>query len=211
MENEVETAAPDTASADDAKVSTRAPKRRAAKKSPARKRARAKRVEEPPKPAGAKLVVFFRHGIAEDPSPDKPDGERSLTTSGHDRTKRAARGLSRVMSPPDAICSSPLLRALQTALWVTKAFGGKARVSTSDALLPEAGPDDVRQLISVAEGTTIVLVGHEPNLSRSLADLLGVPEVRANLRRAGCVAVRLDEEGRGTLEWMLTPRALRSL
>jgi phosphohistidine phosphatase len=191
-----------------------APKTRRAKratpKTSKKEPASASRAEPSPKPV-RKLVVLFRHGIAEDPSPDKEDADRSLTTAGHDRTKRAARGLAKVVPKVDVIHSSPFLRALQTALWATRAWRGKVKVQTTDALRPDASPDDVRKLVAATDGKTIVLVGHEPNLTRCLADLLGMAEVRANLRKAGCVAVSVDEQGRGTLEWMLTPRTLRGL
>lgn len=194
----------------------RTPRKRSAKKAPAKKapakKSTARKMDEPPRAAASsKLVILFRHGMAEDPLPDKTDAERSLTTDGHDRTKRSARGLVKLVSKVDAICASPMLRALQTALWVTKAYDGKARIQTSDSLLPDAPAEDVRRLIAETDATRIVLVGHEPNLTRCMADLLGVSELRVNLRRAGCVGIHLDPSGRGTLEWMLAPRTLRGL
>lgn len=193
--------------------------KRAGKPRAARKAGAARRTVASPRPedeadeakTSRKLVVFFRHGIAEDPSGEKPDGERSLTTSGHDRTKRSARGLQAVVSKIDVICSSPLLRALQTALWVTKAYGGKVKVQTTNALLPDAEPADTVRIIREVGARTIVLVGHEPNLTRCIAELLGAPGLVVNLRRAGCAAVTVDHEGRGTLEWVLAPRVLRGL
>ena len=208
MENETTTGSEAQGGATPADAAPKAPvkKKPAVRKRPAKKAA----VKAPKKPA-AKLVVFFRHGIAEDPSEEKADGDRSLTTSGHDRTKRSARGLAKVIGDVDVILSSPLLRALQTALWVTKAYGGKVKVHTTDVLLPDAGPEDVLKAIGEVEGKNIVVVGHEPNLSACAASLLGVPGLRMNVRRAGCVAIRIDEEGKGTLEWLLAPRTLRGL
>lgn len=192
----------------------RAKRKTAAKKSPARKPAKStgkKPAEALQARPASKLVIFLRHGIAEDSTDQKPDGERSLTTSGHDRTKRSARGLSKVVGRVDAILSSPLLRALQTALWVTKAYGGKAKVQTTEALLPEGPTEGVMKLIREAEGRNLVLVGHEPSLSKCAARLLGAPAMKLNLRRAGCIAILVDEDGQGTLECMLAPRTLRGL
>lgn len=186
----------------------KAPRRKAAAGKLPRRKAKKRTAANPQKP---KLVILFRHGIAEEVAPDKADQDRSLTTNGHDRTKRAAKGLSKVVSHVDAIYSSPMLRALQTALWVTKAYKGKVKVQTSDELKPEGKPEEVRKLIDETDGHTILLIGHEPNLSRCLADLSGAHGLNVNLRRAGAVAVRIDHDGRAVLEWMLTPRTLRSL
>ncbi len=194
-----------------------APAKRASKKEHAprkkvsAKAARRPAVEKKVENARSKLVVLLRHGAAEEPKPDRTDGERSLTTEGHDRTKRAGKGLSKLVSKVDALYSSPLLRALQTALWVAKAYGGKIKVQTTGALEPPVTPAEVRRLIAETDGSTIVLVGHEPGLTACAADLLGIDDLRTNLKRAGCIGVRIDDEGRGTLEWMLAPRALRSL
>lgn len=211
MQNESETTERETKPTEPAAPVKRPRRPRVATKAPAEKAARSAKPARAPKTPGPKFVVLFRHGIAEAAAPDKPDAERSLTTNGHDRTKRAARGLAKLLPQVDAICSSPFLRALQTALWVTKAYGGAIRVRTTEALLPEANPESVRQLIRETEGSTIVLVGHEPHLTRCLAGLLGLPSVRADLRRAGCIGVRIDQDGHGALEWMFPPRALRSL
>ena len=190
--------------------------------SPAAKPSRAKKRTAPqgrtkssgnaqPKGAASKLVVFFRHGIAEEPSEEKGDGERSLTTSGHDRTKRSAKGLAKAVGKVDALYASPHLRALQTALWVTKAYGTKVQVRTTEALLPDADPAAVCDLVRATEASVVILVGHEPNLTRTMSMLLGAGELKVNLKRAGCAAVLLDDGGRGTLEWVLAPRMLRGM
>lgn len=157
------------------------------------------------------LVVLFRHGISAEPVDGVEDADRSLTTAGHDRTKRAARGLAKIVGKVDAIHSSPYLRALQSALWLTKAWNGKVRVQTTDALRPDANPEEVQKIVAEAKGTRIILVGHEPNLTGCAARLLGAPDLNVNLRRAGCIGIRIDAEGRGQLEWILAPRTLRDL
>jgi phosphohistidine phosphatase len=212
MENEATTPVEAETSDRPAAESQGEPKKARARRRPARKKAKteggSRNGKTKPVP---KLVVLFRHGVAEDPSDEKADGDRSLTTIGHNRTKRSAKGLAKIVGKVDAIYSSPLLRALQTALWVTKAYGTKVKVRTSDALLPDASPESACALVREAEGSTVVLVGHEPALTRVMCALLGVADLRASLKRAGCAAIQIDEEGRGTLEWMLAPRLLRGI
>jgi len=205
MENEATTAEVESAT----NPAEKAKKVRGRKKSAGKKTALKKDSKRAATQPVRKLVVLFRHGIAEDPSEEKADGERSLTTIGHDRTKRSAKGLAKIIGNVDAIYSSPLLRALQTALWVTKACGTKVQVRTSDALLPDAAPESACALVRETNGGVVILVGHEPALTNVMKSLLGVEGLRANLKRAGCAAILLDDQGRGTLEWMLAPRILR--
>lgn len=160
----------------------------------------------------SRFVVLFRHGPAEDHSADKADGDRSLTSDGHAKTKRAARGLHEIFPDADTLFSSPLLRAMQTALWLTKAYGDQLKIQVTDALLPAADPALLAELIASQPGRNVIVVGHEPHLGDAFAQLVGIKgSLRADLRKAGGIGIRLDESGSGTLEWMLAPRMLRRL
>src|SRR5512132_4329463 len=86
------------------------------------------------------FLVLLRHGIAEDKSEGKPDAERSLTVEGHARIKQIAKGLERAFPKAQAIYSSPLLRSVQTALWVSKAYRSRIKVNTTEALVPGSSP-----------------------------------------------------------------------
>ena len=186
-----------------------------AKKSVARRKPAAKKAARTAKPPAAakaakaatapkrrvsRFVVLFRHGLAEEHSLDKPDGDRSLTEDGHLKTKRAARGLQEIFPEADTLFSSPLVRAMQTALWLTKAYRDKLKVQVTDALLPGADPAKLAELIASQEGQYVVVVGHEPHLTDAFAKLVGISgTLRADLRKAGCIGIRLDERGKGTL------------
>src|SRR5215210_5316150 len=85
-----------------------------------------------------RFVVLLRHGIAEDRVGEKTDEERSLTPEGHARMKQIAKGLERAFPKAQVIYSSPLLRAVQTALWLSKGYRSRVKVNTTDALIPGA-------------------------------------------------------------------------
>jgi phosphohistidine phosphatase len=160
-------------------------------------------------PDNSSLLVFFRHGIAEDRALGKPDEERSLTDEGHAKTRRAARGLAELFPEADTLISSPLVRSVQTALWIAKAYDNRMKVLTSRALSPGAEPQDVETMLRGIECRNVILVGHEPNLSEAASHFLGVGEgLPADLKKAGAIAVRVTADGINTLEWLLTPRAL---
>ena len=159
-----------------------------------------------------RFIILLRHGIAEDASAEKADEERSLTAEGHARMKQIARGLEQSFPRAGAIYSSPLLRATQTALWVSKAYRLRISVNTTDALAPGATTKEFLDLVASLDARRAIIVGHEPNLSENLRELVGLGASRAiELKRGGCYGVRIRADGSAGLEWMLPPRILRKL
>ena len=162
--------------------------------------------------ARGRLVVFLRHGIAEERTEAKPDEERSLTPEGHTRMKRGALGLRKVFPKARAIYSSPLLRAVQTALWVSRAYRSRIEIHTTDALLPDASEDVLTAFIESLPESRVILVGHEPSMSAGMMALLEVSGRTLELRKGGACAVRIGgDDGEPSLEWVLSPRVLRRL
>lgn len=158
-----------------------------------------------------RFVVLLRHGLAEERGPDKPDEERSLTAEGHSRMKEIARGLESVFPRAEAISSSPLVRAMQTALWVSKGYRSRIEVQTTGALSPGSDPSELPSLIDSMPVRRMILVGHEPNLTQGLLALLGTRELHLELKKGGCYGVRLHADGSASLEWLLSPKVLRRL
>lgn len=160
-------------------------------------------------PPPERFLIFLRHGIAEERSPDKKDEDRSLTPEGHARMKQIARGLERALPKAQVIYSSPLLRAMQTALWVSKGYRSRAGVNTADALKPEGTKKEFLALLKTIKERRVIFVGHEPSITEHVRALVGfaVPE----LKKGGCYGVRLTPDGKAVLEWLLPPRILRKL
>ena len=188
------------------------PKTRAVARKAKAKKARPAAAAKPRVRRVARFVVLFRHGLAEDRALAKPDAERGLTDEGHAKTRRAARGLEALLPEADTLLSSPLLRAMQSALWVSKAYGGKLKIQVTDALLPDADPKAIAALLATLEGRNVIVVGHEPHLTGALAHFVRAPgAMRAELKKAGAIGIQLDARGHGALEWMLSPKMLRRL
>jgi phosphohistidine phosphatase SixA len=163
-------------------------------------------------PPVERFVVLLRHGIAEDPVDGRKDEDRSLTSEGHARMKQSSRGLERVLPKAQAIIASPLLRAVQTALWVSKAYRSRIAVQTSDALAPGASTKDFLALLASTPARRIVVVGHEPVLTACMRALTGLPSTPGlELKKGGCYGVRILPDGTGALEWLLAPKVLREL
>src|ERR1700733_5722171 len=121
-------------------------------------------------------LILIRHGIAEDRAEfagsGKLDSERPLTKQGQWKMERLARGLRRAVRALDVLGSSPFRRAEQTARIVSRAFHD-IQVTTVPALAPAAPIDDVlRWLKHHRAGTTVAIVGHEPELGELTAWLM---------------------------------------
>jgi len=161
-------------------------------------------------PDAERFVVLLRHGVAEDAAPDQKDEDRALTTEGQQRMKEIARGLARIFPKAQAIYTSPLRRAVQTAQRVAKAYGGRVEVTVTDALRPGAPAKELRALLDAAKARRAIIVGHEPNLMEYIHALAALGKsARLELKKGGCCGVRLTKAG-GVLEWLLPPRALRA-
>jgi len=159
-------------------------------------------------------LLIIRHATAKPATAELDDALRPLTRQGRRRFRRAARGLARINSTPDALFASPLLRALQTAEIAARAWG-KVEVTPLPALADGGFEAVVAALAEQPATATVALVGHEPALSLLLARLLGAPasSQRLGFRKGGAALVDLPglpEDG-GLLRWFLPARVLRAL
>ena len=107
-------------------------------------------------------LVLVRHAEA---APGDPDELRALTPEGHDQARKLGEQLRADGFVPEAVLSSPLLRARQTA--ADLGFGDPEAL---DTLAPGATADDVRAALQ-GRGETVVVVGHQPDCSRITAEL----------------------------------------
>ena len=149
-------------------------------------------------------LLLWRHGLAEERHPDRPDGERALTAKGIRRTAAVAGALHRLQLDCDRLLSSPLRRAVQTAE-LGVAAGLAAGFDRTEALAPGADP---MPLLQPGSWRRLGLVGHEPDLGALASRLLGLPVGAISLRKAGIVLIRLEEAG-ARLEALIGPRLLR--
>jgi phosphohistidine phosphatase len=112
-------------------------------------------------------LVLVRHAEA---APGEPDELRTLTPAGHEQARELGDRLRAQGIEPDAVLSSPLLRARETA--VALGFGEPHAVGE---LAPGATADDVKAVIA-ERGDTVVVVGHQPDCSLITAALRGGDE-----------------------------------
>lgn len=143
------------------------------------------------------------------------DRARPLTDKGASRMRRIAKGLARRTPSLRAILTSPLLRAVQTAELVADAYGKVDCVETP-ALLPEAEPDELSEVLGEHTADALVAaVGHEPHLSGFVSYCLaGQTKPLLELKKGGACLLRFDEapgQSKGRLIWLAPPAILRHI
>ena len=95
---------------------------------------------------------------------------RALTPEGHEQARQLGERLRADGIESDAVLSSPLLRARETASDL-----GFGTTEAADELGPGATDEDVRSAVA-GRGDTVVVVGHQPDCGRIAAALTGGEE-----------------------------------
>lgn len=154
----------------------------------------------------ASLVLhLLRHAHAGDSTTwEGPDEDRPLSKRGRHQALRLGRFLVANAIRPDAIVSSPKVRAIQTAEIVADELGMRVGV---DLRLGEGFDLDELEEIALDTGVRApMLVGHDPDLSFALA---GLCAARGMTMRKGTLATIESERpfgpGTGTLRWLIPP------
>jgi phosphohistidine phosphatase len=147
----------------------------------------------------ASTLWLLRHGDAE-PATAGDDFGRRLTARGEREAQAAGLALARMGVRPEHAFTSPRVRARDTALLACAHLGIQPLIHE-----PLAGGFDERDAAELAAATadasTLLLVGHEPDLSRLVATLTGA---RVEIRKGGMAAI-----GAGTLLALLRPREIQ--
>jgi phosphohistidine phosphatase len=171
-------------------------------------------------------LFLLRHGDS-----GKRMSDPSLTVSGKQEIVMIARSIKTLKLKFDAIITSPLKRATQTADIVAKVLGlrkEKNKITIWNDLAPEGNRlrlfNRLRHQFKIE--STILMIGHQPYLSNMIYEIIsrgimrkgtGGGDRRATtiiLKKGGLAKVRitsLNPSINGELRWLLTPRILKSL
>jgi phosphohistidine phosphatase len=109
-------------------------------------------------------LVLVRHAEA---APGSPDELRTLTPEGREQARALGERLRAEGVLPDAVLSSPLLRARETA-----AALDLGEPEPDDRLAPGATVDSVREA-AAGRGDVVLVVGHQPDCGQIAAALTG--------------------------------------
>lgn len=140
------------------------------------------------------------------------DSKRALVKEGKEQCIMMARVLGAVKAPVDAILSSPLKRARQTAQLVATELGYEAQVEVSPALGLNATYSEFQQLLAkYTDHDGILVVGHNPNIFQFLGRLItGNGGAAVRMRKGSIACIRADKHP-PRLQWLLDPRSVRAI
>ena len=160
-----------------------------------------------------KTLYLIRHAKSSWKNDELTDFERPL----NERGKRDAPFMGKLLHEqkirPDAIISSPALRALTTARIIATELKYDLKYIATDGLLYEA---DFRSMMSVVNGiddslATVIIVGHNPGIT-FLANSLTEAAIE-NIPTCGVVGINLDggrwrtiHPGSATLKFFEQPK-----
>jgi phosphohistidine phosphatase len=155
-------------------------------------------------------LYLFRHGIAEDGKPGRPDSARELTDEGREKTADVAKLAWKAGFRPSLVLTSPYARARQTAQIAAEEVGYKGPVLPVDSLVPHSSPENVWKDIRDHGGeAAILLASHEPLLGHTVGYLLNSPSLRVEMKKAAMVRIDIDSlraAPHGILRWMIVPK-----
>lgn len=157
-----------------------------------------------------KLYVL-RHADADTSA--ESDDLRALSPKGVSQTERVAKFCKHHAQVPELILHSPVRRARETAELFARGVELHRLIEVpwmDCGMRPEVA---LKELASYYEFPSILLVGHEPDLSRLVALCLGVGDSGAlHIRKASLVCLELDTlaAGEGRLEYLIPAKLIKS-
>jgi phosphohistidine phosphatase len=123
-------------------------------------------------------LILWRHAEAEEERAEQEDLDRALTARGEKQAARMAAWLDRQLPEGTRLLASPARRTEQTVL----ALGRKYKLRAE--LLPGGQASD---LLEVAQWPTsrsaVLVVGHQPMLGETVAQLLGLPGMESPVKK----------------------------
>jgi phosphohistidine phosphatase len=155
-------------------------------------------------------LYFLRHGIAVEEG-DWPgeDFDRPLSHEGMELLSREARGMADLALGIGLILASPYLRAWQSAEIAARGLGLLGALERAELLSPGFDAKKLAALLAgQARAKALLLVGHEPDFSRTIGKLIGGG--RVSCKKGSLLRLELDELAppRGELLWSLPAAVL---
>jgi phosphohistidine phosphatase len=143
------------------------------------------------------------------------DLKRPLDKEGKTHCLQLAHVLNAMKITFDLVVSSPLKRSLQTAQLVGTETGFEQKILISNCLAPTANFAQFQRLLRECGAyENVLVVGHNPNITQFLSQLLSgpteTPIVNVRLRKGSLARVSMLR-GPAVLQTLLDPRVVRAL
>src|SRR5215469_4129631 len=159
------------------------------------------------------IIYFVRHASAgQKKLAPKKDEKRPLDSDGVHQCTQMGRVLASMDVTVDAVISSPLKRATQTASLVANELGFEGKLHIENGLRPDAKYDQFRDMLrKYPRADAVMVVGHNPNFSEFLGQMIGDNGSHAFVdMKKGSVAKVEREQKKFVLHWLITPRVTKA-
>ena len=158
------------------------------------------------------IVYLCRHASAgRRRSASRQDELRRLDERGEQQARQMGAALAALGVQVNALVSSPLKRATQTAALLAAELGYQGAWQMEAGLRPEADYAAFHALLERYAGCEAVLmVGHKPSLPACLSRLLGAHHAAVELKKGAVAKVEIDAH-RTRLLWLLTAPVVQQL
>lgn len=154
-------------------------------------------------------LYFLRHGEALDGA-QYPDHERPLSNHGLQQAAGVGRFFHEQGIRFDHVFCSPLLRARQTVETLQRE-AGVTPIQTTELLVSSSEPRNILLELRTLDREDVLLVGHEPHLSKTVSLLLGLDD-RSRVEMKTCslayvATAGAPNPGGGILRWLIPSTA----
>lgn len=159
------------------------------------------------------IIYFVRHASAgQKKLSPKKDEKRPLDADGVHQCTQMGRILSAMEAGVDAIISSPLKRATQTASLIANEVGYEGKLYLENALRPDAKYDQFRDMLrKYSKHEAVMVVGHNPNFSDFLGQIIAESGSRAHVDMKKAAVAKIEsEQKKFVLGWLFTPRLAKA-
>jgi len=160
-------------------------------------------------------LYILRHGDAvEHGDPRYKENDRPLTPKGIQRTRQLAHVLREMEISFDAVLTSPLARARETAEIVARGLKLHDILRFCEHLTPSGSMEELVHQINMIRPApkSVVLVGHEPYLSGFISLLCtGGPGLPVVFKKGALCRLNVEVLSCGkcaALDWLLQPRVI---
>lgn len=147
------------------------------------------------------MLYVVRHAKSSWEDPGLDDFDRPLNERGNKDARRMGKRLKERHVMPNAIYTSPALRAIATATIIADMLGCPVSSIRSERKLYHASQETILEVVRSTpdKNDCIMIVGHNPALTGFVNDLL--QEDIQNIPTAGVVGARVGTESWKASEW----------
>ena len=151
-------------------------------------------------------LYLVRHGDAEKTQPGKRDEDRRLLQEGWESIKIAADQWIFFIKKLDIICTSPYSRAVETAEIIAQSFRYEKEILKDNTLAAGSFTKDLIDLINSLGGEDIMIIGHQPDLSEHVSNLISSKGALVDFKKGTLVKISFNGKAsvsKGYLEYLI--------